>query len=180
MEKITIGRLCAMLAAAALFVAACDATADQVVSNADAQIDQAAEIIGMSLDIPTSTDDWDLYPCGTETLFGTNDRITDKRVAGRSMEWTGVSEADARRLLEELETRWHEDGTASFSDVEGLLNTEARRDGFSISAWFFPSSETLTVAASTHCAYTGPELREAFSGHSATRTSASGKRHSAS
>jgi len=138
-----------------------DATAEQAVSNADAQIEQAAEIIGSRLGSATRTDDWDVYSCDSIKYPG-----GDERVAGRSMEWSGVSEDDARELLQVLETRWLEDGSAYFYDGSESLRTKAARDGFSISArfWLDPGvrAGTLTVGVSTHCVYTGRELREAF------------------
>ena len=152
----------ALIILGVLFVLFPDATAELAVSNADAQIEQAAEIIRPSLGSPTSTNDWDLYSClGSLKIPG-----SDKRVAGRSMEWSGVSEDDARELLQVLETRWLEDGSAYFYDGSESLRTKAARDGFSISArfWLDPGvrAGTLTVGVSTHCVYTGRELREAF------------------
>jgi hypothetical protein len=162
MVKRSLSWLCAMLGAATLVIAACDATAEQAVSNADARIEQAAEIIGSRLGSATRTDDWDISSCVGSIKYPGG----DERVAGRSMEWSGVSAAEARELLQVLETRWLEDGAAYFYDGGEVLSTEAQRDGFSISAWFWLDpeafAETLTVGVSTHCIYTGRELREAF------------------
>jgi hypothetical protein len=153
----------ALIILGVLFVLFPDATAEQAVSNADARIEQAAEIIGSRLGSATRTDDWDVSSCVGSIKYPGG----DERVAGRSMEWSGVSEADARELLQVLETRWLEDGSAYFYDGSEGLSTRAIRDGFSISAWFWLDpeasfAETLTVGVSTHCTYTGRELREAF------------------
>ena len=140
-----------------------DVTAAEAVSNADKEMALSVESISAVSGEATSADSWDLVSCAQRIPKPLRTE-QDGLIAIRAMSWAGVSEADARPLLEGLDMRWKTKDTPFVmrSSDDMVLFVGASFNGGHAFAEYERSTETLQVEVYTKCKFTDAELLEAI------------------
>ena len=140
-----------------------DVTAAEAVSNADREMALSVELISAVSGEATGADSWDLDSCAGRIPrpFRAEE---DGLIAIRAMSWAGVSEADARPLLEGLDMRWHDKDTPFVmrrSD-DLVLFVGAEFSGGHAFSRYERDAETLQVEVYTKCKFSDAELLDAM------------------